>query len=75
MIKEKFLMRQCWIDWVKTICIFLMVVGHAGVFKYERLFFYTFHMPAFFIISGYLYREHNWIKTLKSFMIPMFFLV
>lgn len=63
--------REPWIDWIKTICIYLMVVGHADIFRYESMFFYTFHMPAFFIISGYLYKRHSWIKTLKSFIIPM----
>ena len=29
------------------------------------------NMPAFFVISGFLYHEHNWRPTLKSFGIPL----
>ena len=47
--------RQYWIDWCKVFGIYLVVLGH---FSYGigslYLWFYTFHMPLFFIISGYL---------------------
>ena len=65
--------RESWIDWSKAILIWLMVLGHAGLSGIPREFVYAFHMPAFFIISGYLYRPHNWAKTLKSFGIPILF--
>ena len=50
-----------------------MVLGHAGLGGLPREFIYAFHMPAFFIISGYLYKPHNWFKTLKGFGIPILF--
>ena len=65
--------RETWIDWSKAILIWLMVVGHAGLSGIPREFIYAFHMPAFFIISGYLYKPHNWTKTLKSFVLPILF--
>ena len=65
--------RENWIDWSKTILIWLMVLGHAGLGGLPREFIYAFHMPAFFIISGYLYKPHNWFKTLKGFGIPILF--
>ena len=30
-------------------------------------------MPAFFIISGFLYKPHNWLLTLKKFCVPIAF--
>ena len=47
--------RQYWIDWCKVFGIYLVVLGHFsyGIGKLY-LWFYTFHMPLFFIISGYL---------------------
>jgi acyltransferase len=63
--------RIVWIDWAKTILIYLMFVGHSPLPSYLRMYIYAFHMPAFFIISGYLYRQHNWLKTLKSFIVPI----
>lgn len=65
--------RIIWIDWAKAILIYLMVVGHCFPVDWENQLIYAFHMPAFFIISGYLYRPHHWLKTLKSFLIPIIF--
>lgn len=30
-------------------------------------------MPAFFMISGYLYHQHHWWKTVKTFVVPVAF--
>ena len=65
--------RVVWIDWAKTILIYLMVVGHCFPVKWQGQLIYAFHMPAFFIISGFLYHQHDWKKTLKSFLIPILF--
>lgn len=65
--------RIAWIDWAKAILIYLMVVGHCFPVDWENQLIYAFHMPAFFIISGYLYRPHHWLKTLKAFLIPIAF--
>lgn len=65
--------RIVWIDWAKAILIYLMVVGHCFPVDWENQLIYAFHMPAFFIISGYLYRPHHWLKTLKAFLIPIAF--
>ena len=63
--------RAAWIDWAKTLLIYFVVVGHAGCQGGIKDFIYAFHMPAFFIISGYLYRPHNWRRTFRSFAIPV----
>lgn len=65
--------RIVWIDWAKAILIYLMVVGHCFPVAWENQLIYAFHMPAFFIISGYLYHPHKWWKTLRSFLIPILF--
>jgi fucose 4-O-acetylase-like acetyltransferase len=48
--------RISWIDWAKTILIFLMVSAHCNIHPYPQQFIHAFHMPAFFLISGYLFR-------------------
>jgi len=65
--------REVWVDWAKTILIYFIVVGHAGIPHYSYLWnlIFSFHVPGFFIISGYLYRPHSWIKTLTSFLVPI----
>lgn len=65
--------RIPYIDTAKTICIFLMVVGHWTSNEMLWTYIYSFHMPAFFVVSGFLYRSHSWIKTIISFGIPVVF--
>lgn len=61
--------RVDWIDTAKGIAILLVVVGHVGGYtgkysipEYQRWIdyavwlIYTFHMPLFFCLSGYVYR-------------------
>lgn len=50
----------------KGIGILLMVVGHAGCPSAMRSFIYMFHMPLFFIISGYCFKDY-YLTDLKSF--------
>ncbi len=59
------------IDYAKTLCIFLMVVGHWTWNDTLYNYIYSFHMPAFFIISGFLFKPRNWAYTFISFLIPI----
>lgn len=63
--------RVVWIDWAKALLIYLMVLGHAHAIEPVQNVIYGFHMPAFFFVSGYLYRPHDWKQTLRSFFIPV----
>lgn len=57
--------RYHWIDVVKGLAIFLVVVGHVGgiyggesaswSFNVIHTFIYSFHMPLFMFVSGYLF--------------------
>lgn len=66
--------RITWIDWSKVICIYLMVVCHAGQEGLILNMSYQFHMPAFFIISGFLFKPRDIPNELKSFGVPIAFL-
>lgn len=65
--------RIAFVDAAKAICIFLMVVGHWSHNHLLLTYIYSFHMPALFVVSGYLYRPHSWKKTLLAFSIPVVF--
>lgn len=56
------------IDIAKAIGIILMIIGHCGALPYMpyRHFIFTFHMPLFFIISGYFFRGGNVCECLKK---------
>lgn len=65
--------RVSWIDWAKVICIWLMVSCHSGQTGMILNLTYQFHMPAFFIISGILFRPKGVKNTLVSFVVPILF--
>ena len=80
--------REWWIDYAKTIGIFLVVFIHVVtvnysnvVFSVEKLNFLTlgnlFHMPLFFFISGYLYKYIKpgtaFKKYIKRLIVPYIF--
>lgn len=77
--------RLVWADSLKGILILLVVLGHAiqGVFtenvESNRLWnvIYSFHMPAFFAISGYFVRPtgggYKWLtKRIWQLLVPYF---
>lgn len=67
--------RYNWIDWSKSIAIFLVIWGHMPMQPETYTFIYSFHMPLFFLISGYLYNSKETIKqelykNFKTLMLP-----
>lgn len=76
--------REIWVDNVKVIACILVVLGHffqsmtkAGIMPANNLYqwfnqtIYYFHVPLFFICSGYLYQKlskvedaHSWGKNI-----------
>lgn len=46
----------------KGIGMLLMVVAHAGIPNMFSCFVYMFHMPLFFFMSGYCFKEKLIIK-------------
>lgn len=69
--------RIHWIDWSKCILIYLVVVAHYGqISPFVDNLICAFHMPAFFMISGYLHKQtpvkQSVIKNFKRLIIPAF---
>lgn len=59
--------RTQWIDWAKTIGMWLVVFGHIpGHPAAVSEFIYAFHMPLFFFLSGYLARTKSVPDAVKS---------
>ena len=42
-------------DVLKGILMICVIAGHLDVHEYVRMYIYAFHMPLFFLISGYFY--------------------
>ena len=67
--------RYKYIDIAKGIGIFLVVFGHVTHNIALREYIWSFHMPLFFFISGYLFNPTEGLKThikkrIKSIIIP-----
>ena len=78
--------REIWIDNVKVIACALVVLGHFfqsmtkanivpenGLYMWFNQTIYYFHVPLFFICSGYLYQKlskvndvHSWARNLRK---------
>lgn len=59
--------RINWIDWSKSICIFLVILGHTHIKEsqsYIIQYIYTFHIPLFFVLSGLLCKKNSLYKQL-----------
>lgn len=54
-------------DIAKGMAITLMVLGHSGVPELGRAFIYMFHMPLFFILSGWCFKE-LYLEQPKTFV-------
>lgn len=75
--------RERWIDGCRGFGIVLMVLGHSQLPKVMEWFIYGFHMPLFFVISGYCFSEEKWKtnglwslvkKKFWDYIVPYFFL-
>lgn len=70
--------RIDWVDIAKGIGIILVVLGHLSTKgQFFRTIIYSFHMPLFFIISGFLYRQKDFASSIKrgvkKLILPMLF--
>lgn len=56
--------RRIDIDILKGFGLFLVITNHVGFGDFLYHYSYTFHMPLFFIVSGYLYKDKG--ESLQS---------
>ncbi|WP_143461872.1 acyltransferase family protein [Levilactobacillus enshiensis] len=61
--------RVMWIDIARAIAMICVIIGHS-LYQYTDSTFghliYNFHMPLFFIFSGYLYHMKSWDKEVRG---------
>ena len=71
--------REVWVDNVKVIACILVVLGHffqsmvksnilsdSDLYEWFNTTIYYFHVPLFFICSGYLYQKYSRVITFAS---------
>ena len=72
--------RELWVDDVKVIACAFVVLGHffqsmtkanilndGGFLTWFNTAIYTFHVPLFFICSGYLYNKYSHIQSFSDY--------
>lgn len=79
-MKEAMGERIKWIDYGKAIAIFLVVLGHSGLYQPLHIARYMFGMPFFFFVSGYLFSFEKYpsyesflMRRVKSIIVPYLF--
>lgn len=68
--------RYSWLDILKGFGIIFVVLGHFCSIDSVYHWTYSFHMPLFFLASGYLYHKRSVMSTIKhkflTLMVPYF---
>ena len=71
--------RINWIDWTKSVCMFLVVLGHCHIQESQQVvtqIIYSFHIPLFFFLTGLLCPKRisfsSIKKDLKFLILPYF---
>lgn len=70
--------REIWVDAAKALALVLVVVGHPVSPAVYTKYIYWFHMPVFFLLSGYLFKPVNgwqdfgaWVgKRCRELLVP-----
>lgn len=63
--------RLDWVDAAKGLGIILVVVAHVWTRGPVRDFIYAFHMPLFFLLSGYMGKPRPPAETLRKLAVSM----
>ena len=66
--------RVGWIDAVRGAGIICVILGHMQIPEVADKIIFSFHMPLFFFLSGYLYKNNldvNWVvKKIDGLIVP-----
>ena len=77
MIKEQAKKRVKWVDAAKGLGLIFVVLGHLQI-KYLSTWIYTFHIPLFFFLSGFVFSGEKYkfreffVKKVKTLVVPYF---
>lgn len=69
--------RITWVDMAKGYGMILVIISHLGIERFGFTRIYSFHMPLFFFLSGYVFRDKGsfrdfFVKKIRSIVVPYF---
>lgn len=74
--EHKSCMRNNIMDMMKGIGIIAVIIGHCTIPQILKNFIFTWHMPLFFVISGFFYKEisikDSLLKNSRTLLLPYF---
>lgn len=66
-----------YVDILRAFGIILMIMGHIGFGKEFNHYIHAFHMPLFFIVTGFFYKKRDmsdlFKRRFKTLIVPYFF--
>lgn len=66
--------RNSTMDMMKGVAIIFVIIGHVASNEYIHRFIYLWHMPLFFILSGYFFKadgfKSNIIRGVRTLILP-----
>lgn len=72
--------RIPWLDICRGIGIILVVLGHSAIPEVLRKYIFSFHMPLFFFISGFLFKKNTNLSIVsyvlhkvRTLLLPYFY--
>ena len=65
-------MRYAWIDNLKVIALFMVVMGHIPIDGdgMTGKLIYNFHMPLFFFLSGLVHKDKSVMSNVRRLLVP-----
>lgn len=60
--------HELWVNVAKTFALILVVVGHPVSYTVYSKYIYWFHMPVFFLLSGYLFKPPDGWPSLRTWL-------
>lgn len=64
--------RVLWLDAIKGIGVVFVIIGHShldkGLGYLLTCFVYSFHLPLFMCVAGFLFKNHNEMESFGSFV-------
>ena len=69
MLKKQNNKRIVWIDWARSLCMYLVILGHCHINIQDSFitqFIYSFHMMFFFFLSGLICKRDLGLSAIKK---------
>lgn len=68
-MSKEYKLRLNYVDYLKCFAIYLVVLGHCTIDSKLMHIIYSFHLPLFFFLSGYVFNVKKYLEKTDEFFI------